>query len=145
MRNLLTVAAATVFAMTLLTAPAQADPVVHYRVAGTNRCLEDNGTQVVTAPCAPQDDKQRWLLPIGGDLSDRPRNIASNKCLTANATGQVTTTTCTSAINQRWRRKPRETEFRFRNVAANKCLVAPARVPTVQTCTSGTQRWAAFY
>ena len=145
MRNLLTVATATVFATALLTSPAHADPVVHYKVAGTNRCLEDTGTQVVTAPCAPQDSRQRWLLPIGDDLSDRPRNLGSNRCLTADAAGQVTTTTCTSAANQRWRREPRETEFRFRNVAANKCLVAPARVPTLQTCTYQTQRWSAFY
>lgn len=143
MRKLITVAAATAFATALFVAPAHADPVVHYRAAGTNLCLDDNGTQVSVLPCN-RSDRQRWLLPVGGDLSDRPRNMATGRCLTARPTGQVLTVACDASGFQRWRREPRENEFRFHNLGTNKCLVGTRGV-TVQPCTPQTQRWSAFY
>jgi hypothetical protein len=147
MRNVITVAAATVFAATLFAAPAQADPVVHYRQAGTNMCLADTGTQGVRlVPCNQSAQPQRWLLPVGGDLTDRPRNMATGRCLAARPTGQVLTEPCSTTGYQRWRREPRATEFRFHNVGANKCLVSTtARTLSVQACTPQTQRWTAFY
>lgn len=128
---------ATTAAVTTLTAvPAQAEPMVQYQLAGSNRCLADSGTDIVLRACNETVDNQIWIVP--NTDADIPRNTATGKCLAATRTGDVLGQDC-GAANQRWRREPTtSTSFRFRNLATGKCLTAQV---TVDTCTASSAKW----
>lgn len=136
--KLFAIVAAAAATLTLTAVPAQADPVFVYQLAGSPRCIADNGTDIVFKFCNEQARDQQWLVPISGGY-DQPRNIATNKCLAARTTGEVERQSCTSATNQRWRRlTPSGNTFQFQNIGTRKCLTAQL---TVATCTSSSQRW----
>ena len=128
---------ATAAAVTTLTAvPASAEPIVVYQLAGSNRCLADNGTDIVLRICNEIADNQRWIVPVTD--ADVPRNMATGKCLAATSTGNVLGQACGSA-SQRWRRVPSSgSSFQFRHIVTGKCLTAQV---TVAACTTSSAKW----
>ena len=125
-------------AATALTAiPAQAEPLVVYQLAGTNRCLADTGTDVVLKTCNESATDQQWIVPVSN--VDESHNVATRKCLTATGSGNVLTQTCGTAASQRWRRSPlSDSNFQFRHLTTGKCLTAQV---TVATCSTTTATW----
>ncbi|GAA3684909.1 ricin-type beta-trefoil lectin protein [Lentzea atacamensis] len=128
---------ATAAAVTTLTAvPAQAEPMVQYQLAGSNRCLADSGTDIVLRACNETVINQIWIVP--NTDADVPHNRATGNCLTATTSGNVLGQDCGTG-NQRWRREPvTSTSFRFRNIATGKCLTAQV---TVAACTTSSAKW----
>ncbi|MFC3890149.1 ricin-type beta-trefoil lectin domain protein [Lentzea rhizosphaerae] len=129
---------ATAAAATALTAiPAQAEPLVVYQLAGTNRCLADTGSNVVLTTCNESATNQQWIVPVS-DV-DVSHNVATRKCLTATSGGDVLTQACGTAASQRWRRTPLgDRNFQFRHIVTSKCLTA--QVATA-ACTTTTAKW----
>lgn len=128
---------ATAAAVTTLTAiPASAEPIVAYQLAGSTRCLSDNGTDIVLRACNEIALGQTWIVPVTD--ADIPRNRATGKCLAATSAGNVLGQDC-GAANQRWRRTPlTDRSFQFRNIATGKCLTAQV---TVATCATTSAKW----
>lgn len=129
---------ATAAAATALTAlPAQAEPLVVYQLAGTNRCLADTGSNVVLTTCNESATNQQWIVPVSN--VDESHNVATRKCLTATSGGDVLTQACGTAASQRWRRTPLgDRNFQFRHIVTSKCLTAQV---TTAACTTTTAKW----
>lgn len=129
---------ATAAAVTALTAiPAQAEPLVVYQLAGTNRCLADTGSNVVLTTCNESATNQQWIVPVSAD--DVSHNVATRKCLAATPAGDVLTQVCGTGASQRWRRTPvTDRNFQFRHVTTSKCLTAQV---TTAACTTTTAKW----
>lgn len=129
---------ATAAAVTALTAiPASAEPIVVYQLAGSSRCLADNGTDIVLKVCNESALDQQWIVPVSD--ADAPRNRATRKCLAATSTGNVLGQACSTSIAQRWRRVPATApSFQFRNVAHRTCLTAQV---TAAACTTSSAKW----
>lgn len=134
----LAVIIATAAAATALTAiPAQAEPLIVYQLAGTNRCLADTGSNVVLAPCNESATNQQWIVPVSD--TDVSHNVATRKCLAATSAGDVLTQACGTGASQRWRRTPlSDRNFQFRHTVTSKCLTAQV---TTAACTTTTAKW----
>ena len=129
---------ATAAAVTTLTAiPASAEPIVVYQLAGTTRCLADNGTDIVLKACNETATDQQWIVPVSA--VDVSHNVATRNCLAATGTGNVLGQACGTGAGQSWRRSPlSDRAFQFRNTATGKCLTAQV---TVATCTASSAKW----
>jgi hypothetical protein len=129
---------ATAAAATALTAiPAQAEPLIVYQLAGTNRCLADTGSNVVLTTCNESATNQQWIVPVSD--ADVSHNVATRKCLAATSGGDVLTQVCGTAASQRWRRTPvSDRSFQFRHIVTSKCLTAQV---TTAACTTTTAKW----